>query len=96
MDASECDKVKTLFITESLGLTPFVLKDTLGNEQNALVHSDVLKKLSVGQLQFSATMPDSRKRKSAVDSLCQNCSPIPVLGLDSLLTVSPYAKALCT
>lgn len=96
MHASENDKVKTLFITESLGLTPFVLKDTLGNEQNALVHPDVLKKLTVGQLQFSATMPDSRKRKFAVDSLCQNCSPISVPGLDSLLTMSPYAKVLCT
>ncbi|KAF9341880.1 hypothetical protein BGZ91_000037 [Linnemannia elongata] len=54
---------------------------TVGDEQNALLHPDILKKLSVGQLQFSATMPDSRKRKFAVDSLCLNCSPISVPGL---------------
>ncbi|KAK3841527.1 MAG: hypothetical protein J3R72DRAFT_369034 [Linnemannia gamsii] len=94
MHASESDKVKTLFITESLGLTPFVLKDTVGNEQNALTHPDVLKKLSMGPLQFSAILPDCKKRKCAVDSLCQNCSPISVPGLDSLLTMSPYAKVL--
>ncbi|KAK3809695.1 MAG: hypothetical protein JOS17DRAFT_796568 [Linnemannia elongata] len=41
-------------------------------------------------------MPDSRKRKFAVDSLCQNCSFISIPGLDSLLTKSPYAKVLCT
>ncbi|KAG9324692.1 hypothetical protein KVV02_001674 [Mortierella alpina] len=92
MHASESDKVKTLFITESLGLTPFVLKDTLGNDQSALVHPDVLKKLTVGQLQFSAIMPDSRKRKFVVDSLCQNCLPSSVP--ESSWTKNPAALVL--
>ncbi|KAK3847211.1 MAG: hypothetical protein J3R72DRAFT_471032 [Linnemannia gamsii] len=44
MHTSKSDKVDTLFITESLGLVPFVLRDTLGNEQNALAHPDILKR----------------------------------------------------
>jgi hypothetical protein len=95
MHASESDKVKTLFITESLRLTPCVLKDTLDNEQNALVHPDVLKRLSVGQLQFSATMPNSKKRVCGGWRVSE-LPPISVPGLDSLLTMSPYAKVLCT
>ncbi|KAG0250800.1 hypothetical protein BGZ95_007078, partial [Linnemannia exigua] len=45
---------------------------------------------------FSAIMPNSKKRKFAVDNTCQNCSPISVPGLDTLLTMSPYAKVLRT
>ena len=78
------------------GLIPFVLRDTLGNEQNALAHPGILKNVSVGQLQFSATMPGSKKRKFAIESSCQNCSPISVPGLDILLAMSPYANVLRT
>jgi len=79
---SESDKIKTLYILESMRLSPFALTDTLGNEQNALAHPDIVKKLSPGQLHLSAATPNPKKRKLAADSLCENWSPISAPGID--------------
>ncbi|KAI8595149.1 hypothetical protein EDD21DRAFT_313754, partial [Dissophora ornata] len=69
-------------------LSPFALTDNLGNEQNALAHFDIIKRLSPGRPHFSTSTPNLKKQKFEADNFCENYSPISALGIDALLTIS--------
>ncbi|KAG0319248.1 hypothetical protein BGZ99_005215 [Dissophora globulifera] len=94
----DSDKRLTLDILESLGLAPFAVLDAEGNEQNALAHPAIIRKLFVsGPLQSAVTVPNPTKRLKFMDGTsCESCSPMPVPGLDSVFALSTFSRILRT
>jgi hypothetical protein len=88
---SDESKRKTLYILDSLQLSPLVVTDALGMEQNALAHPSVISKLSSGSISVRPIIPTKRKSDG---ELCPNCSPLVAPGLEHLLAVSPYTAIL--
>ncbi|KAG0195839.1 hypothetical protein BGX28_000533, partial [Mortierella sp. GBA30] len=95
-DASEPDKIATLGVVRFLGLAPFTVKDSLGEEQNALTHPDGVKRLCIGAFQSPVTLPNANKRRLMADSKCQKCSPITIPCLESVFAFSPFCSVLRT
>jgi hypothetical protein len=63
---SEESKRKTLFILDSLQLSPLVVTDALGMEQNALAHPSVISKLSSGSISVPPIIPTKRKSDGVI------------------------------
>ena len=91
--AAEDSKRKTLFIVDTLQLSPFAITDALGVEQNALAHPSVISKISSGSI---SVCPIIRTKRKLDGESCRNCSPVAAPGLDHLLAVSPYSAILLT
>ncbi|KAG0322436.1 hypothetical protein BGZ99_003347 [Dissophora globulifera] len=92
---SEEEKQKLLLMMEAFDLAPFALKDSSGIEFNALTHPANLANVSTSDSERHRVAHIPRKRR-LLDSGSRQCSPAAVPGLESLMPITPYAKALST
>ncbi|KAI8594883.1 hypothetical protein EDD21DRAFT_392661 [Dissophora ornata] len=93
LQAPSSEQETTLLFMKHLGMRAVSFADVNGAEQQALVHSSVVHKLAVGQSCVHAIGPEPKKRKSE-DRQCEMCTPKPVVGLEHIMSISPYSKLI--
>lgn len=91
--SSEDGKRKTLFILDTLQLSPFAITDALDVEQNALAHPSVISKISSGS---TSVRPIIRTKRKFDGESCLNSFSPAAPGLEHLLAVSPYLVVSCS
>ncbi|KAI8975791.1 hypothetical protein BDF20DRAFT_880774 [Mycotypha africana] len=94
----ENERNKTIFIVDTLSLRPFAILDQKGNEENALAHEDVIKRLASNHSSVQPIVPMKRsyqQENSSIDStLCAKCILKTHIDLEKLLATSPYGLLL--
>lgn len=85
-----------MFIVDALKLKPFSIANKNGVEQNALAHPIVIVKTISESSIVGPTLPSKRTfyDMDSNEKFCFNCSHTNPGYLQTLLTVSPYAKLL--
>ncbi|SAL98013.1 hypothetical protein [Absidia glauca] len=95
---SLCSKnrqTQILHLVDSLGLQPVSLVNKLGCEDNILSHKRVMANVISSCDQLKPTAPKRQRQHTSDDDLpCVACSPKMTIGLETLLSVSPYTRTL--
>ncbi|KAF9899216.1 hypothetical protein EC991_009283, partial [Linnemannia zychae] len=93
VEGSSRDKKRALFAVEDLGLTPIILQTETGIDRVVLAHRSgcqVLPTETTLRIIFDPTLRPMSTRQMQ----CENCSPAPCAGIESLLESSPYSTLL--
>ncbi|KAF8917128.1 hypothetical protein BGZ58_005163, partial [Dissophora ornata] len=93
VEGSSRDKKRALFAVDDLGLIPITLQTETGIDRVVLAHKsgcDVLPTETTFRIIFDPTL----RPMSTRETQCENCSPAPCAGIDSLLESSPYSTLL--
>jgi hypothetical protein len=103
-EGTEREKKMLLNVSDSLGLNPFAIIDSSGNEENALAHNDVISRLCNKQ-PATTTFKHTNTPKRYYDGSLkyEYCCPMSLLsqtnnqaGLSSVLSSCPFKKVLQT